>query len=107
MKKVHQCAGTYAASHPAQEFPARLDLLGPQGSKCIEPLLPGNEKSGYAFTYTPSTSAPDGKVPGYAVTGRPVNRLRPGQQSFFMDASGVIRGTTEDRAATPQDPVVP
>jgi hypothetical protein len=105
MKKLHECAGTYAASHPAQGFPAQLELLGPQGSKCIVPLSPGSERSGYVFTYAPSTPESGGKVPGYALTTRPANRMRPGQQSFYMDATGVIRAATEDRDATAQDPV--
>jgi predicted permease len=46
MKQLHACATAYAAGHPAQGFPARLDLLGPDGTKCLEPLPPSGEKAG-------------------------------------------------------------
>jgi hypothetical protein len=107
MKKLHECATLYASGHPGQGFPARLDLLGLKGTKCIEPLPPNSEKSGYVFSYAPSAPEAGGRIPAYSVTARPVNRGRPGQQSFYMDATGVIRATSEDRDATPQDRAVP
>ncbi|HEX7550794.1 MAG TPA: hypothetical protein VF579_09480, partial [Candidatus Methylomirabilis sp.] len=107
MKKLQQCASAYAASHSAQGFPAQLDLLGPKGSGCIEPLSSENERLGHLFTYTPTAADPSGRVPGYALTAHPLNRARSGQKSFYLDATGTIRATTEDRPATPQDPVVP
>jgi hypothetical protein len=106
MAKLHECAAAYASGHPAQGFPARLDLLGPEGTKCIEPLSGQNERSGYVFSYTPTAPEASGKIPGYVVTARPSDRVRPGRKSFYLDATGTIRATTEDRPATPQDPVV-
>ena len=107
MKKLQQCASTYAASHPAQGFPAQLDLLGPKGSGCIEPLSSESERLGGVFTYTPTAADPGGRVSGYALTARPLNRARSGQKSFYLGDTGTIHATTEDRPATPQDPVVP
>ncbi len=107
MKKFQQCASAYAASHPAQGFPAQLDLLGPKGTGCIEPLSSENERLGDVFTYTPTAADPGGRVSGYTLTARPLNRARSGQKSFYLDAAGTIRATAEDRPATPQDPVVP
>lgn len=107
MKKLQQCASAYAASHPAQGFPTQLDLLGPKGSGCIEPLSSENERLGHLFTYTPTAADPSGRVSGYALTVRPLNRARSGQKSFYLDATGTIRATAEDRLATPQDPAVP
>ncbi|MFI5341931.1 MAG: hypothetical protein ACHQ7N_19095 [Candidatus Methylomirabilales bacterium] len=106
MRKLQECATAYAASQPAQGFPAQRDLLGPDGTKCIEPLSPRSERAGYVFTYTPSAPEPGGRIPAYAVTARPVDRVRPGQGSLSMDATGMIHATGEDRDATPQDPVV-
>jgi len=106
MRRLHECATAYAASHPAQGFPAHLDLLGPRGAKCIEPLPPANERSGYVFTYVPSAPEPGGKIAAYSVTARRGDRVAPRQRSFYMDATGTIRATTEDRDATPQDPTV-
>jgi hypothetical protein len=105
-KQLHACATTYAAGHPAQGFPARLELLGPDGTKCLEPLPPTGEKAGYVFTYAPSPPEAGGKIPAYSVTARRVDRVAPRERSFYMDATGVIHATSEDRDATPQDPIV-
>lgn len=105
--RLHGCASAYAASHPAQGFPARLDLLGPNGTRCIEPLSPKNERSGYVFQYTPSAPEASGKISDFALTARPVDRGRYGQKSFYLDATGTIRSTTEDRPATPEEPAAP
>jgi hypothetical protein len=62
------------------------------------------ERAGYAFTYTPATPEPDGRVSGYRVQARLVNPGWLQQKRFLMDQSGVIHVTEEDRDATPQDP---
>lgn len=106
MKNLHECAIAYASSHPARGFPAQLDLLGPKGTKCLEPFSPEKEKSGYTFTYASSVPDANGKVETYFVAARPINRGRPGHRSFYMDTTGVIHATGEDRDATLQDPAV-
>jgi hypothetical protein len=106
LKQLHACATTYAAGHPAQGFPARLDLLGPDGTKCLEPLPPTGEKAGYVFTYVPSPPEAGGKIPAYSVTARRVDRLRAGARSLYLDATGVIHATSEDRDATARDSIV-
>jgi hypothetical protein len=106
LKQLHACATTYAAGHPGQGFPARLDLLGPDATKCLEPLPPTGEKAGYVFTYAPSPPEAGGKIPAYSVTARRVDRVAPRERSFYMDATGVIHATSEDRDATTQDPIV-
>ncbi len=103
LKTLHHCAEVHATSHPAQGFPARLDQLGPQGARCLEPLSPQGERSGYAFTYAPAAPEAGGRIPGYRILARPVDRGRLSQKNFFMDQSGAIRVTGEDRDATPQD----
>ena len=106
LKQLQACATTYAASHPAQGFPARLDLLGPDATKCLEPLPPTGEKAGYVFTYAPFPPEAGGKIPAYSVTARRVDRVAPRERSFYMDATGVIHATSEDPDATTQDPIV-
>jgi len=39
-------------------------------------------------------------------TARPVERGRTGYRSFFADQTGVIRATSEDRAANVSDPPI-
>jgi hypothetical protein len=104
LKTLRGCAATYAASHPTQGFPAHLDHLGPQGAGCLASLSSAGERAGYAFTYTPATPGPGGRVPGYRVQARLVNPGWLQQKRFFMDQSGVIHVTEGDRDATPQDP---
>ena len=103
LKTLRGCAATYAASHPTQGFPAHLDHLGPQGAGCLAPLSSAGERAGYAFTYTPATPEPDGRVSGYRVQARLVDPGWLQQKRFLMDQSGVIHVTEEDRDATPQD----
>lgn len=66
------------------------------------PLL----RSGFTFAHVPSPPEPGGKIAAYSVTARRVDRVAPRQRSFYVDATGAIQVTTEDRNATPQDPSV-
>ncbi|MBI4467475.1 MAG: hypothetical protein HY656_08645 [Acidobacteria bacterium] len=101
-------------------YPPSLKSVGPPepggSAGCnqadfIDAVVVSGEKSGYRFEYRAGPrveKAGEGcTVPGgqsYQVTARPLKYRRTGIRSFFTDGTGVIRGTTEDRAATAQDP---
>jgi hypothetical protein len=107
LKSLRGCAAAYAEKHPTQGFPSHLDHLGHQGDGCLTPLSPSGERSGYVFIYLPAPPEPGGRIPGYRVLARPA---RPGwlqQKHFFMDQSGGIRVTEEDRDAMATDPREP
>lgn len=100
----------YSANHPDLGFPATLSLLGPAGDNSVDaeltPAGGGNTvaRSGYRFTYTPGKVDTYGRVNTFTVSARPVKYGATGRRSFFVDESGWIRFTTEDRAATAADP---
>jgi hypothetical protein len=89
------------------EVPQRLEMLGtaPDGQTSPEHAgIPGpelsstRERSGYRFSYERTS------VDSYAITASPIEFGRSGTRNFFADESGIIRFTTEDRAATANDP---
>jgi hypothetical protein len=104
LKSLRNCAVAYAEGHPARGFPSNLDQLGPQGDGCLAPLSPTGERAGYTFTYTPAPPEAGGRIPGYRVQARPANPGWLQQKHFFMDHSGGIHVTEEDRDATAHDP---
>lgn len=63
-------------------------------------------KSGYRFVYTAGAADADGRIRTYTITARPIAYKQSGVRSFFTDQTGVIRATSEDRAATARDAVL-
>lgn len=70
-------------------------------------------KTDYRFEYRPGPRAKDpapGCVPGaesWVMSARPLIWDVSGRTSFYMDSSGAIRYTSEDRPATVTDPTLP
>ncbi len=60
---------------------------------------------GYQFTYTAGLPGADGIIKSFTLIARPIEPC-PGRCScsFFMDQTGVLRRTTENRPATADDP---
>jgi len=46
-------------------------------------------------------------VKGFALTARPGNYGKDGVRSYFVDETSIVRGTSDNRAAGPDDPPVP
>ncbi len=76
---------------------------------------PPCRKKGYGFTYQgvgtqltvpPASPCSQGGYLGYEIQARPDSFGVSGIRSFYIDTSGFIRGTSEDRAATANDPPV-
>jgi len=44
---------------------------------------------------------------GFTLTARPGSYGKDGVRSYFVDETGIVRGTSDDRAAGPDDPPVP
>jgi type IV pilus assembly protein PilA len=118
LREIKTAAVSYQSQHKIG-YPPSLVALGPpapnekpscRAADLIDPLLASGEKSGYVFTYTPGPSVekpaagcPSG-VQAYTVAARPLRYQETGTRSFFTDETGVIRSTSEDRAATKDDP---
>ena len=55
----------------------------------------------YSVQYIPGRPDSNGRITAYTLTARAGNF---GYRSFYTDETAIVRGTTEDRAATVQDP---
>jgi hypothetical protein len=77
--------------------PPSLETLGDSVRKAAQSA----QLVHYALQYTPGRSDPAGRVAAYTLTARAGNF---GYRSFYTDESAIVRATTEDRAATVQDP---
>lgn len=102
-------------------YPPSLQSLGPPSSgrtaSCesadlIDQTLASGRKSGYVIEYIPGPTITKRKpgcptgVKTYGIVARPVEFGVSGTRSFFTDESGIIRWTSEDRAAGPNDPLI-
>jgi hypothetical protein len=85
------------ASHDA--YPASLESLDDRAR-----LLALNaHKEGYELVYTAHTSRGDALIHSFVLLARPgKSNLR----NFYIDESGVLRATQEDRPANGQDPPI-
>ncbi|MFZ0037463.1 MAG: hypothetical protein WAK91_08585 [Candidatus Acidiferrales bacterium] len=78
-------------------YPSSLETLGPGARSAAQAA----KNAGYEIQYTPSPSADNGSIRNFALVARPGNY---GYRNFYLDESGAIRSTRENRAATAQDP---
>ncbi len=103
---------TYAVTYPQKGFASALAELGPppvrskpseKGADLIDGQLASSEKRGYRFTLRPGPPDVHGIVSTFSCTARPLEYERTGLRSFFVDESGIIRATEENRPATADD----
>ncbi len=68
---------------------------------------PANQstKSGYIFTYSPSTACGSGNVLFYSLNGDPAVVGSTGQIRYYSDSSGVIRQNATATATSTDNPV--
>ena len=71
----------------------------------LNDALAGAKKAGYAFVYKCGAPDKDGRISTYAVVARPA-KWKEGSVSVYTDDSGKIRGTSENRDPTVQDPLL-
>lgn len=105
----------HASTYPQCGFPDSLADLkpagtpGPQQSDLLDPVLAQDTftKSGYVFSYRLMAGKGDCQAEpgtGYELAARPLQFRKTGQRSFFVDQTGAVRSTEENRAATGDDP---
>ena len=92
----HQLA-TY--ENGASAFPTSLDALGQPARDAAQSAMSG----GYSIHYAPDHLDANGNPHGYTLVATPRNY---GYESYYVDPSGVIRFTRDNRPATLQDPPV-
>jgi hypothetical protein len=112
LETLHRAEVTYAETYKtgyapnlaALRFPPPGAEPSPSAAGFIDSRLASGVRMGYAFTYAPGPADKAGHIQTYTVTAWPLKYGESGQNSYFMDQSGIIRYTTEDRLATAKDP---
>jgi type IV pilus assembly protein PilA len=103
---------TYASKCPNIGYPASVTNLGPgtgdcDGANLVDAMLsaPAAERSGYRFFYSPGPADGTGHVVSYTITADPVSENASGIRHFFVDESGVIRGSRGTPATAESAPL--
>lgn len=78
-------------------FPGTLEALGDAARQAAQLA----QSVRYNLQYTPGKPEADGRVKSYTLLARPGNF---GFLNFYTDETRVIRATSDDRPAVPQDP---
>ena len=93
--KLEQALAAYQATEG--DFPSSLEALGADARDAFLEAQSGR----YTLQYTPGNPGPNGRVKTYSLTARAGNY---GYLNFFIDETGILRATHEDRLATAADP---
>lgn len=78
-------------------YPSKLEELGPPVRQAAQLA----QSDGYQLEYTPAPAEADGAIHNYSLEARAGNY---GYRNFYVDISGVVRATKENRDATSSDP---
>jgi hypothetical protein len=99
MLRLAQTAlANYADAHGG--FPPSLDQLPPESAEAVRQAAQRALGLRYDLLYTPGPAGPDGRVSSFALRARAGHY---GYRNFFVDQTGVVRSTPENRAATGDD----
>ena len=112
LRTINTSEITYHSSFPSfPSYSRDLASLGPgvvvpnpNHAGLIDEVLASGKKSDYVFRYNAGAADRRGRIEAYTVTASPVVFGKTGLKNFFMDETGVIRETFEDREATRTDP---
>jgi hypothetical protein len=80
-------------------YPPSLETLGPS----VRVTAQEAQNAGYEIQYSPAPASEDGRIRNFALVARPGNYS---YRNFYLDETGTIHYTRENRVATPQDPVL-
>ncbi len=97
LREVNASLAAYAEAQG--QFPASLEQLGDK----VRSAAQRAQTEGYRLGYFPGPAGGDGRLQTYALVARPGNY---GFRNFYMDQSGIMRSTREDRQATAEDPPI-
>lgn len=102
LRMVHTAMKTYEQQHPNQPAPEKLSALGDAIPPELACPLPSCVRNDYRFFYSPLPS--DAAGLRFSLLARPEQYGKRGRRSFYVDQTGFIRWTGEDRACTDKDP---
>jgi hypothetical protein len=80
-------------------YPSNLEQLGPSVRQAAQLA----QSEGYHLEYTPAPAEADGAIHNYSLQARAGNY---GYRSFYIDISGIMRATKENRDAGSTDPAI-
>ena len=112
LREIETCARYYATNHPELGFPPRLvdlpskDTYGyAGGSSCrsAQRLADGEKHYKYRFAYVAGVPDSSGRITTFAISARPIAPRVGIDRSYFLDHSGILRATTNDRPASVTD----
>ena len=81
------------------KYPSTLESLGDPVVRFVEAA----RNAGYEVSYTPQPSKTDGAIRGFVLLAR---TEKADSRNFYLDESGKMRATSENRPATIQDPPI-
>lgn len=98
-------AQTALAAHADAQgsFPPSLDQLPAESAAAVREAAQRALRDRYDLVYAPGPAGPDGRVSSFALRARAGHY---GYRNFFVDQTGVVRATRENRAATADDPPI-
>ena len=116
LRALYSALQRYSNLYVDVGFPRDLEALSGRGNGSASPehamLMQGTftgnatTRAGYEFHYTLLDSGQPGHPGIYRIVARPLEFGKSGNKSFFIDQSGVVHATAEDRAATEFDPAL-
>jgi hypothetical protein len=98
LDEVRALLVSYAAAQGGA-YPKTLEPLGALARQAAQMA----QAEGYEVQYTPGPSDANAVIRSYSLEARPGNY---GYRSFYTDVTGLVRATTENRAATSSDPPI-
>jgi len=104
LRTINVAQVEYARTHPDRGFASSLAELGPGSGDLIDSVLASGKKSSYVFILAAAPPDSHGRIARYSVMARPQHYGKNIRHNFLTDESGILRFTTENRAATSQDP---
>ncbi len=97
LNDLHAALAAFSAADPDHAYPPSLEALGDRARADAQLA----QSVGYQLTYTAADPGADSVIRGYSISARAGNY---GYRNFYLDESGMLRSTKENRAANSHDP---
>jgi hypothetical protein len=102
LRIVHDVLSNYAGAQGGT-YPSSLEALPGDSFSRVREAAQEAQREGYRLAYSVASESSEGHARHYVLVARPGNY---GYRNFYVDETGVIRATRENRAATGQDPPI-
>ncbi len=95
LTEVRAALASYSAA--SGSYPSSTEPLGAS----VHTAMQRAQSAGYEIEYTPASADDSGRIRSFVLLARAGNF---GYRNFYSDETGAVHATSENRAATPQDP---